>query len=150
MIINTISYDAFVEHATEHFQNQFEEAGQFSDKLDFNVNLPQYKILYDKGHLRIVAAWLEETLVGWAIFLMAPHPYHEDEIFAASDVTYVVPEYRGKGVLSALIESTEELLAPFGVQVINWAVHTDFDFGARLKREGYERETITYGKYIGK
>lgn len=150
MIINTSDATFFIENAEPYFQDHFNEVGQFVGKVDFEIKLDVYRTAYANGNLQIVCAWDEEiNIMGWTIFWIGQHPYYADTFFAATDAVYVRPEYRGKGVLSALIESAEDLLIPHGVAAINWQVHESQDFGSRLEREGYKKETITYGKYIG-
>lgn len=148
-VVDFISWDNLREKSEDSFVEIFAEVGQFQENIDFNPDLDIYKVLADAGNIEILAAWREDKMVGWALFWIGPHQYHPNVVFAVSDVTYVLPEYRGTGVLKELLVGAESLLKSIGAEVINWQTHVDHNFGVALEKQGYEKETITYGKYIG-
>lgn len=147
--VDFISWDDLRETAGESFVDIFAEVGQFQEHLPFDPDLDIYKILADAGNIKILAARREDELVGWTLFWISPHQYHPSTKFAISDVTYVIPEHRGTGVLKEMLVKADALLRSIGVEAISWQARADKDFGAALEKQGYEKTTITYAKYIG-
>jgi GNAT superfamily N-acetyltransferase len=144
----TETWEEFYIDAHEHFQAHFEEVGLFTDEFELDINLDAYEAGYHKGLIHIIVQRDDEnSLVGYALFWVTPHQYHSDKLLAVSDVVYIVPEYRGQGRIGEMIKSAEHIFRDAEYDGIHWNIHPDRDFSSKL--EGYEKQMITYGKFLG-
>lgn len=85
-------------------------------------NLEVYCEAEDKNLLRCFSARVDHCLVGFAVFFLAPRP-HTDDLLAALDVLYVLPEHRSNGVATGLLRFGEAELRADRVNVIAVGTH---------------------------
>lgn len=115
--------------------------------LDINWDL--YDSMYKEASLIAIIARNEEgVLVGYMMTTIVCHPHIRDYKFASMDNMFVDREYRGLGIASDLLETTEEILVD---QAVSW-----FALGFRDEavaesvagKFGYSKVECTFGKTL--
>jgi len=134
-----------------HIHNHWEEVEQYKDKIKLNPDFNKYIELDNLGMLHVVTARREQDLklIGYFISVIMPPLHHKDHLFAVSDIIYIAPEYRGKLLGLKLIKYTEKKLKEKGVSVLNITMKTHASFEKILERIDFNKQEITYTKYIG-
>lgn len=92
----------------------------------------------------------EDSLVGYACFIVCPNKHYMGSLQAMQDVLFISPSHR-KGLTGyRFIRWCDEQLKAEGVQVVYHHTKAAHDFGALLKRQGYEEVDRIYAKRLDK
>lgn len=103
-----------------------------------------YDALEQAGHLAVFTARKQGGLCGYAVFVVAPHHQHGDEVWAYQDALYMVPEHRGPEAYSFMYH-TDEALRSLGVErVLRFVTCKGPDYSRALEGLGYEPADKTY------
>ena len=133
----------------ELFKLHWEEIAVYKDKMKINPDWAFYQALYDSDSLGIYGVRdSEDSLVGYFIVIVRPHPHYMDHTIASNDLIYIHPDHR-KGLLGyKLIKFAEKDLISKGVSVlvINTKTHQPFD--PLLERLGFNLQERVYTKYL--
>lgn len=133
--------DLFIKH--------YEEIAWRKDKIKLNPDLDKYKIICDRGLMKVYTAREDGTLIGYAVWLVAPNLHYKDSIKAMNDILYVDPAKRGGKTGLSLIKFSEMKLKDLGVHSIGLHIKKSFDWGNVAERMGFECTESNYEKYIG-
>ena len=120
-------------------QVNFEESGLLQGKFLLNVNVD----VYQQEFTRVFTLRDNDELVGYAVFLVGPHPHFADKVFAMNDVVYIKPDYR-KGSRSFF----EYIELSLDVDVINYSMNYMAPHLEFMGSMGYEPTEIMYHKVI--
>lgn len=97
----------------------------------------------------LLVARLEGSVVGFASFSIERGALELDVTRGTLSNIYVEPEYRGRGIGTALLEATEAALEARGVDVVLLEVMAGNEAARRFYRErGYEYHRLTMGRSI--
>lgn len=92
----------------------------------------------------------EDRLVGYACFIVARNKHYMDSLQAMQDVLFIAPEYRQGLTGYRFIKWCDEQLRDEGVQVVCHHTKSAHNFGALLRRQGYEEVERLYAKRLDK
>jgi len=76
-------------------------------------DLPLYIRLNDAGLLRVLAAFDDETLIGYMCFTVSPSPHYSKKI-ASTESFFVKPDYRKTGAGLSLLKMAELIATELG------------------------------------
>ena len=101
-------------------ERQWGELAKHRDRIKLNYDLAAYARAEERGQLLICTARDDGRLVGYAVYFLAPHGHihYVGTPWAESDIYWVEPEMRERGVGSALFRFVEQTLAGLGVTVM--------------------------------
>lgn len=130
------------------FKAHFAEVESW-EGIDFRIAVDLYLDAQEAGRLRFFVAFENQIPIGYAIYLVGPHPHCMDSIEATSDAIYVHPTYRGKHA-KPFLRYCDYMLAREGVQRIFQTFKAKHDAGPVLLRMGlgYELHELTYARRI--
>lgn len=97
MIFGTETYYSFIADAKPLIEAHWEEIGAFGKQsMPLDPDWPLYKMLYDKGHVVFFSARIATSgnLVGYTVYVLAPHTHYKNTIVADDDGLFLLPEYR--------------------------------------------------------
>lgn len=140
---STVIRDGF-----ELFEKHYQEIAWKKDKIKLNPNYDKYNAAFDKGLMKVYTARQDEKLIGYAVWLVAPHLHYQDTIKAMNDILYVDPDKRGGSVGIQLIKFSEKMLKEIGVNSIALHIKKSFDWGNVAVKMGYECTESNFEKYI--
>lgn len=109
----------------------------------FDPDDARYFNLEAMNLMKLFTARYGDELVGYAVFLVAPHLHYKGVFWAMQDVLYVKPDHRGVGAVR-FMEWQDEELAREGVERILRDVAERHDYHRTLERLGYEKVQTGY------
>lgn len=120
------------------------ETGALPD-ADFRPDRARYQALEQAGVTRVFTARGEASrvLVGYALFIVSPHPHYPGVVFAMQDVVYVAPAHRGAGAI-AFMRFQDDVLREQGAQVVYRHVTVRRDYSRALLAMGYRPEETRF------
>lgn len=142
-------FEDVIEEILPLLEAHWREVELYQDKINFNPDFNQYRLMQDMGLLHIVTVRDKGLLVGYFVSVMAPNIHHKDHTFATNDILYVDKDYRGRMLGARMFAFAEKELKKLGVDVIVIHTKTHMDFKPLLERLGYSHIEQCYGKYIG-
>lgn len=116
--------------------------------ITLNPDYERYAQAERLGMLQIYTARDFETLVGYAIYFVAPALHYKDSIQGIQDILFVLPDYRLGSIAWRLLEFSEKHLSALGVQVVRQHMKAAHSFEPLLARRGYELEDLIYVKRL--
>lgn len=129
----------------------WEEVGFREGNLELDLNEEVYANMEREGHARFYMAYEGEEVAGYVSMLASPMIQHKGVVQAVTDSFYVVPKYRGAGVLKLLLETVEKDCRACGIAflAIGFPPERARATGKFLERMGYTPREISYSKYLG-
>jgi len=137
--------DALWDELLPLMEQHYREIPQSRD-VPFNPHKELYMNSASCGTLRVITARDNGTLIGYASFVVMPHP-HTQVPQAVSDALYVVPSRRGV-VGVRLIDWCEQQLAREGVGALYVGASAATPLGSMLERMGYEMVDVVYTRRL--
>lgn len=114
-------------------QENWAETG-FDFPLRFDKEL--YKKFEAMGFLVIVGAFDGDTVVGYSIASVLPHPYNPEIVCGNSDAMFLRKEYRHGTAGARLKRETERLAKERGACRMFWHARGDTAFAESLRKRG--------------
>jgi hypothetical protein len=114
-----------------------------------NPDLETYNALDAQGKLITVCARDNDRLVGYIVFIVAPHLHYKDVIVGNEDLHFLLPEYRKGRVGINLLKAGEEAMRLAGAKLIITRTKAKQDHGKIFQRLGYSLQDHVYTKLIG-
>lgn len=125
--------------------DHYREIARFQD-IELDPDFDLYSKIDAMGKLRVFTARSEEgLLLGYACFFVNPHLHFKNSLQAVHDLIFIAKPARGHG--GKFIQYCDDQLKFEGVEVISYGVSTAFDWGAILKRRGYEPIDTIYARH---
>lgn len=116
----------------------YDEIAMYKD-IPLDPDLAIYETIALHGSLRIFTLRDEtDTLKGYEVFFVKPHPHYRTSIVAMQDILYLAPEMRMGMTGYKFIQWCDEQLKADGVQMVMQHVKAAHDFSAVLERMGYQ------------
>ena len=116
------------------------------DRADYDLSA--YRRAQEEGRYDMYIVRDEGKVIAYLAYNYVPNPHHNNMMFAISDMVYVRPDYRGKYVLSKMMNVAEADFKRRSIKYAVMAVRPDHDFGPFLERQGYTVKDVVYGKEI--
>ncbi len=132
-----------IEHTFNSHWEEVQEVAPLNPVYDVYYDLEDQNMLYS------LVAMDGNELLGYVIFIIAKHHHHSGSIWASSDILYISPTHRGKGVCKEILSKAEESLREKGVEIILVSSRAHKDFGSLLGKIGYNPYEYSYFKDIG-
>jgi len=98
--------------------------------------------------LRVYTVRENKKLVGYSSFIISKNVHYQNDLFAANDAIYILPDYRKDGTGRDFIAFCGGRLAEENINVVTIAVKPKRDFSKMLIEIGYELEETTYLKRL--
>lgn len=112
--------------------------------IPLRVNRAGYDSMQERGLFKFYTMRENTRLIAYNAFVVAPNPHYLDALAATEDVLYLDPSRRALGLGRKFILWVDAELTKLGATYISRKVKTAHDFGALLKRCGYEAIEMTY------
>ena len=110
-----IAQESFIEIYPELlplFESHWRELGPYKDKMPLSPSLESYSFLEAHGQLLTLTARQEGRLVGYIICAVRTGLHYSTTLQAITDIPYVAPSVRGRGVgVRLFLAAQEELKA---------------------------------------
>lgn len=123
------------------------EIAQYLD-ITLNPDFDYYRASETAGQLRIYTA-RQESLIGYAIYRLAPALHYQHSLQAQQDVLYLSPEYRLGRIGWRLIEFADAQLKADGVKLVfqhQKVAHPAL--GVLLARMGYVKSDVLWSRRL--
>lgn len=136
-------------HAVEHEITLFSRhAGELSPLpgLKFKLNVEMYRAA--EGSLASYTVRDDNLLIGYANFVIQPHPHFKESIWAFQDAVYLAPEYRGKNIGMRLLKFAENDLRKQADVCLHTVDVNHPMLGDLLKLMGYRHIYSLFGKIL--
>lgn len=105
-----------------------------------------YRRLWDIGTLYVVTARDNAELVGYIVTAINRHPHYRGQICAFGTLCYVIPEYRGRGIFSRMLQESERVVGYLGIGMIAMGARLTHDSGKSLVKCGFSPLETAYLK----
>lgn len=132
-------------------QADWEEMETEKDRFPLLLDWDHILRMERMGQFKVVAARRGKEILGYAAFLVLPHPHSKNSLTAFNDVLYVKKKERGSLGIK-LIRMSETLLKGLGVQRIYYSSKVHFSLGLKtgdlLEKMGYKVIERTHAKVI--
>ncbi len=134
MKAQVVSFSSVYEEAIPLTVKHWEEVpfGTWAD-LGIDVNTENYLLAEEEGYLRTLVVRDEGKIVGYLVLMTSEMNHHKGICQACTDVVYVDPEYRSKGVAKILFEAAEKLCKENGITFFSIGVNPNLDFSSMLE-----------------
>jgi len=90
-----------IEHTFNSHWEEVQEVAHLNPVYDVYYDLEDQHMLYS------LVAMDGNELLGYVIFIIAKHHHHSGSIWASSDILYISPTHRGKGVCKEILSRRE-------------------------------------------
>lgn len=153
--MTVIASESFIEIYAELlplFHEHWLELGPFRDKMPLSPNLQIYSYLESVGELVTLTARQDGKLVGYLIAKTGPGLHYSQTVQAITDLPYVHPSMRGRGVVVRLFKAAEIEFRKRGVgpwfagSKVNSPLHASMD--KLLRWIGMTPQDVQYSKWI--
>lgn len=88
------------------------------DKLPFDPDYARYGAADLAGNLRIFTVRDGGVLAGYAVIFVGSHLHHRTSVWAVSDLVWLTPRLRGRGLLRKLFVVIKRTLCHEGVDIL--------------------------------
>lgn len=131
------------------FQLHWEEIALDRDRIKLSVDYDTYAALDACGRLHIVTVREGRRLIGYHCATIGAHLHYKDDLFACSDVYFLLKEYRKGRTGIKMFKFTEESLKRLGVKKIVMNTKLYLDQSRIFEHLGYRETERIWTKYIG-
>ena len=140
--------DELIEEITPILEDHRVELQSYKD-MALNPNWEKYRQIEAAGDFRFLIARDEDnTIVGYAAFVMFYNMHYNDYKMAIEDVFYVVQDKRGSRIAINLVKKSEAILKELGVHVITHHAKFTNTFAEFLEKLGYHKTETMLAKRI--
>lgn len=134
------------------FELHWKELGPYKDKMPLSPHLESYSFLESSGQLLTLTARKDGHLVGYFNVVIRPGLHYGTTLQAITDIPYVVPSVRGRGIGVKLFLAAQEELKSRKVDVwfasskVTGPLHESMD--RVLTWIGMKPTDLQYSKWI--
>jgi GNAT superfamily N-acetyltransferase len=154
-----IREESFIEALPELmslFAQHWRETGlyrQFADRMPLSPNLEKYKYAEASGVLFTLTARLDGRIVGYYVAVVQPALHYSTTLHAVTDIPYVLPEVRHRGIGVRLFVEAEKRLKARGVKLWQAGSKLDSDLHQSMDRllrhMQFAPSDLIYSKWLG-
>lgn len=106
--------------------------------FDMEPNIDLIRAMQADGCMFVLAAYLDDRLIGYSSATVGPHIYSTRIVCCASDALFVHPSYRKTSAGARLILATEQAGAARGANRMLWHTRAGTTLASVLEKRGYE------------
>jgi hypothetical protein len=151
---NKLKY-AEEEYSQELFKEMFplckEHHKEFShDKsLKLFIDSTKYIALQANNSLKIFTIRTDNRrLVGYCLMFVFESMHYAHTVMATADCFFIKKGFRGKNLIMSFLSWCDQKLKKAGVNKVLHGVKATHDFGFLLKKIGYDKIDVVYGKRL--
>lgn len=135
----------------EIFPRHHAELGLFKDRMPLRPQYGEYVERERAGKLFLVTTRKDGQIIAYHTAQVAPGFHYGDTLTGTTDMYYIVPEERGRGVVLPLFRQTERELRRRGAQVwfSGWKTHNPLNMPGVLDALGFEPADTYKTKWLG-
>lgn len=132
------------------FREHWREVGENRDARQLKLDELRYLALEQSGNLLLLAAYDDESIVGYSVALLAgPHIHDLDMAPCSSDALFVTKPYRGYGIGGRLMRETERLGKEVGCTCMLWHAMKGSELDLRLEASHrYTAQDVIYTRTL--
>lgn len=119
-----------------------------ADAPALSPNLAGYKAAEEVGALRVFTVRDGKRLCGYAVFSIYFHAHFAHMKYAAEDIIYLAPEFRGKGTGHDFILWCDLEMKASGVDVVRRFLPLSSTHRNTLERAGYKATEISFERTL--
>lgn len=141
------AFDQVIDDIKVLLPQHWRELALYQDDIPLDADYDWYKKAFSLGLLAIYTVRLDDALIGYAIFVVAPRHPHYVHRWAKDDILWIAPEHRNMGVGNGLCEFFEKDLSrdgPIVIQVETKSGHPELNY--LLSSRGYGVTGTVMGK----
>lgn len=112
--------------------------------LGLNLNDKLYLLAEEEGYLRCIVVRDEGKIVGYIAIMTSEMSHHAGVWQASTDVVYVDPEYRSRGVAKMLFDACRKECEENGIDFFSVNVNPNYDFSSMMEKLGATLTEKTY------
>lgn len=116
------------------FESHWRELGPYKDKMPLSPNLEIYSYLESQNQLLTLTARQDGRLVGYIICAIRSGLHYSTTLQAITDLPYVIPSMRSRGIVVRLFKKMETELKARGVKVWFASYKINSPLGASMDR----------------
>lgn len=131
------------------FLEHWKEVADEKDLMVFDPDYARYRQLIEANRLVVVTARLDNNLIGYVFYMLAPHLHYKTRLMALEDIHYVTPEHRHQGAGKEMLTKGEEVLKAMGVCYVFLRTKVKHDHGELFAQIGYTQVETVWGKRLG-
>lgn len=143
--VRTSTFEESFDRALPLISKHWDECS-FGDWKDIGVEVDsdKYETCEEEGYLKTIVAEDDGELIGYLVVLSCEMTHHKGLWHATTDVIYVDPAYRDKGVATMMIDKAKELCKAHGISFFSVVVNSNFDFSKMMEKMGAIMTERTY------
>jgi len=134
------------------FESHWRELGPYRDRMPLSPNLQIYAFLESTGQLLTLTARQDHRLVGYLIAKTGPGLHYSQTNQAITDIPYVLPSVRGRGIGVRLFLAAQAEFKARGVEVwfANSKKHSPLhrSMDRLLRHLGMTDQDVQYSKWM--
>ncbi len=130
-------------------EKHYNEIAWNIEKIPLHVDIDKYAQLDGACILFCFSAREAGRLIGYAAFLVHPHPHYMSTVFATNDVIFIEKSHRGRQLGAEFLEFCETELKAFGVQAIAIRIKNCLNWAPLAEACGFEPVESTHLKWVG-
>lgn len=150
--IQAVQYAQIIDYIREITEAHWEEVPFGQYELDLDLHDTAYTYAEEQGYIRIYAAIVDSTVVGYISLAASEMMHHKGTMQAVTDSFYVEPEYRNSGVFSTLLNFVENDLRTAGIRFFTVGVNPTADTAVPTAQAlvgiGYDLTEQSYTKEL--
>ena len=143
--IRPSTVDEMLAHAGPLFDANFAELERHKGVAHVAPDAARYHALEQAGAMFILCAFHEDTMVGYSINFVMPHPHYSGMVTSLNDLLFVHPAHRAKVGLR-LISATERWARERGAALQLWCANPNTKLDSVLAARGCAVQEIIYSK----
>jgi len=137
----------FYDEAYPLILDYWAEADERRDSVPANIDRATYEKLESLGLLAIYTVREDEALAGFIVFLLSPCT-HTGELKATTEISYLVPEFRGQSIMPDFYSAVEKDLKEAGVNRLFWTIKTEMPHNSLMESLGLKHVENVYMKEV--
>lgn len=126
------------------------EADFRMDAAMLDIDWESYNRMYEDGSMLCIIARDGDEVIAYMTTTVSCHPHTKDFKMANMDTMFVHEDYRGQGIASDLLETTEEILTDQDVSWFTVGFREESTAEAVTGKYGYKKVECTFGKTLRK
>jgi predicted GNAT superfamily acetyltransferase len=130
------------------FQDHYDEVAKNKEVMKLKPDVKVYTALEKQDKLLILAAYIDNKMVGYSVNILSYHLHYADLFYAHNDILFVVEEYRNSKVGLALIKKTEAFAKALDAKLLLWHAKEDTALDKLMPRLGYGVQDIIHSKEL--
>lgn len=136
------------ELASDLFADHWDEIAKNKQVMILKPDWDAYRLLESQGKLLVLAAFIDDKLVGYSANIVARHLHYFDLIICNNDILFVHKDHRASPIGLRLIKETEKMAKQAGAQMMLWHAKEQTALDKIMPKLKYNVQDIIYSKEI--